>query len=146
MSINNCFHCGEKFVATRSDQMFCTKGCRYRYYHPQKGYIILPIKKKWFDMIRAGVKKEEYREIKPYWEKRFKTHFHWNCGRNDIFEWHFAPEPQKILFRNGYGKDAPEMMALCTIREGTGKEEWGAEKDRVYYILEIKEIIKHPSV
>lgn len=31
----------------------------------------LTLKKKWFDMIASGEKKEEYREIKPYWEKRF---------------------------------------------------------------------------
>ena len=28
--------------------------------------LTLPIKKKWFDMILSGEKKEEYREIKPY--------------------------------------------------------------------------------
>ena len=32
--------------------------------------LILPIKKKWFDMIRSGEKKEEYREIKSYWTSR----------------------------------------------------------------------------
>ena len=29
--------------------------------------LTLPIKKKWFDMILSGEKKEEYREIKPYY-------------------------------------------------------------------------------
>lgn len=33
--------------------------------------LILPIKKKWFDMIKSGQKKEEYREIKPYYDSRF---------------------------------------------------------------------------
>lgn len=32
--------------------------------------LTLPIKKKWFDMIISGEKKEEYREITPY--KRMK--------------------------------------------------------------------------
>lgn len=32
--------------------------------------LILHLKKKWFDMIKAGIKKAEYREIKPYYEKR----------------------------------------------------------------------------
>lgn len=32
--------------------------------------LILPIKKKWFDMIVSGEKKEEYREIKPYYDSR----------------------------------------------------------------------------
>ena len=31
--------------------------------------LVLPIKKKWFDMIASGEKKEEYREIKPYYNK-----------------------------------------------------------------------------
>ena len=30
----------------------------------------LTLKKKWFDMIASGKKKEEYREIKPYWFER----------------------------------------------------------------------------
>lgn len=33
--------------------------------------LTLPIKKKWFDMIVSGEKKEEYREIKPYYDSRF---------------------------------------------------------------------------
>lgn len=33
--------------------------------------LTLPIKKKWFDMIKSGEKKEEYREIKPYYDSRF---------------------------------------------------------------------------
>lgn len=37
--------------------------------------LVLPIKKKWFDMIAAGIKKEEYREIKPYYVKRFEKVF-----------------------------------------------------------------------
>ena len=32
--------------------------------------LILPIKKKWFDMIVSGQKKEEYREIKDYYDTR----------------------------------------------------------------------------
>lgn len=37
--------------------------------------LILPIKKQWFEMIASGEKKEEYREIKPYWNIRFKKIF-----------------------------------------------------------------------
>ena len=32
--------------------------------------LVLPIKRKWFDMIKSGEKKEEYREIKPYYDNR----------------------------------------------------------------------------
>lgn len=33
--------------------------------------LTLPIKKGWYDLIAGGVKKEEYREIKPYYDSRF---------------------------------------------------------------------------
>ena len=35
-----------------------------------KNVLDLVLKKKWYDMIESGEKTEEYREIKPYWEKR----------------------------------------------------------------------------
>lgn len=33
----------------------------------------LVLKGKWYDMIATGTKKEEYREIKPYWVRRLTT-------------------------------------------------------------------------
>ena len=30
----------------------------------------LPLKKEWYNMIESGEKREEYREIKQYWQKR----------------------------------------------------------------------------
>lgn len=33
--------------------------------------LTLPLQRKWFDMINAGVKKEEYREIKPHYIRQF---------------------------------------------------------------------------
>lgn len=105
--------------------------------------LTLPIKKNWFDMILSGEKKEEYREIKPYWENRFVKIFG---------EKAFYPRPSwvsdesviptvKIMFRNGYSKNSPSFVAKCTLSIGTGKEEWGAEKGKEYFILTIKEII-----
>lgn len=32
--------------------------------------LFLVLKSEWYDMIESGRKKEEYREIKPYWIKR----------------------------------------------------------------------------
>lgn len=28
--------------------------------------LFLPLKKQWYDMICSGIKKEEYRDIKPF--------------------------------------------------------------------------------
>lgn len=30
--MNYCFHCGHKFNPTRTDQIFCSKRCRLKYY------------------------------------------------------------------------------------------------------------------
>lgn len=52
----------------------------------------LTLHKKWFDLIASGEKKIEYREMKPYWEKRLE-----------------GKEFDEVHFRNGYAKDAPFM-------------------------------------
>lgn len=102
--------------------------------------LTLTIKKKWFDMILSGEKKEEYREIKPYYISRFKKLFmlYPNSG---------FPMPgcsrQEILFRNGYRKDSPSFVAECSLDMGEGKKEWGAEKGNEYYILKIEKIVKN---
>ncbi len=95
--------------------------------------LILPIKKKWFDMILSGEKKEEYREIKPYYETRFRK----------LWGDTIAPKlvKRRIMFRNGYNKDSPSFIAECTCNIGTGKEEWGAEKGKRYYVLTIDRIL-----
>lgn len=32
--------------------------------------LIFPLKKEWYEKIRSGEKTVEYREVKPYWDKR----------------------------------------------------------------------------
>ena len=115
--------------------------------------LILPIKKKWFDMILSGEKKEEYREIKEYYETRYQNLF----GAVTIYpssifsdrreyvllQGDAVPEEirkdsiQEIIFRNGYSKDSKAIKARCKLRTGKGRPEWGAEPDKQYYILEI---------
>lgn len=105
--------------------------------------LILPIKRKWFDMIKSGEKKEEYREIKPYWTKRLNNEFDRmlksiipsNVER-DLRKY---PQWLTVRFRNGYNQCSPEMICNCKIKIGTGKPEWGAEPNKKYYILEILE-------
>ena len=41
----------------------------------EKKVLRLTVCKKWFNMIVAGTKNEEYREVKAYWAKRLTT----NC-------------------------------------------------------------------
>lgn len=95
--------------------------------------LILPIKKKWFDMIKSGEKKEEYREIKEYWFTRFKNEFGSICDDNLVIRLGKG----RVIFKNGYQKNAPKIMCKVDITTGYGKSEWGAEPNKMYYVLKI---------
>ena len=96
--------------------------------------LTLPIKKKWFDMILYGKKKEEYREITPYYITRFQ-----NIGLLHLYM--PTDEPKVIALRNGYRKDSPTMTVLVRLEIKEGKPEWGAEQNKTYYVLKIKEVL-----
>ena len=79
----------------------------------------LTLKKKWFDLIQSGEKTEEY------WEKRFE-----------------GVISGKINFKNGYSKNAAcFIVELKRIEIREGKEEWGAEKGKKYFVLKLGEIL-----
>lgn len=103
--------------------------------------LILPIKRKWFDMILSGEKLEEYREIKPYYTSRIlKLMCLPKSLEKDIINLLSSHETIKeydILFRNGYSLKSPCFIAGCTMRVGFGLEKWGAEKGNLYYIFRI---------
>lgn len=83
----------------------------------------LTLKKKWFDMIASGEKREEYRELKPYWHKRLNKQY------------------DAIRFRNGYSKNSPAMLVeLREVWTGLGIVEWGAPYKAVY-ILKLGRIL-----
>lgn len=90
--------------------------------------LTLPIKKKWFDMIKSGEKKEEYREIKPYYDSRFFNEYKKN-NHNLCFH---------VIFRNGYSKNSPSIKCYISLyKDLTGRPEWGAEPNKLYYVLKI---------
>ena len=95
--------------------------------------LTLPIKKKWFDMIKSGEKKEEYREIKPYYNSRLGV----RLIIQELINGSNAKFISNIMFRNGYGKDRPTILCKCEISKGYGKQEWGAESNKEYYVLKI---------
>lgn len=84
----------------------------------------LTIKKLWFDMIKNDDKKEEYREIKPYWDDRLNEKY------------------SHVLFVNGYAPNSPSVMVECKgIRKGKGKKKWGGGYEQVY-VIKLGRILK----
>lgn len=91
----------------------------------------LPIKGTYFLQICRNDKLEEYREIKPYWTKRFITAGLLNADGTP------SGKMGELSFRNGYGKDAPEILARVLLSVGPGRPEWGAPPETDLYRLEI---------
>jgi hypothetical protein len=103
----------------------------------------LTLKKKWFDMIASGEKKEEYREVKDYWVKRLLNHF-------EFIEfpkgWEYVSrEFDLVVFKNGYSTNAPTMTVECKgIVIGKAVSEWSDNwQGNVFKIKlgEIKEVL-----
>ena len=96
--------------------------------------LTLPIKREWFELILCGIKKEEYREVNSYYEKRFR-----NIGLLDSAG---MPTPMEatIILRNGYSKASPTIMVDVTMAYGEGCLEWGAELGERYFILRIERV------
>lgn len=96
--------------------------------------LFLTVKREFFEDIILGNKKEEYREVKPYWKTRLSN----ILGRLEF-------ERHKVCIRNGYQKDAPEVICdLRYITTGYGLKEWGADtvSESKVYIIGLGEILK----
>lgn len=99
----------------------------------------LTLKKKWFDMITSGEKKEEYREKKDYWVDRLCDMD--KCLKSNTYD-HFKPF-DTIVFRNGYAKNAPSITVNCEgIKVGTAKPEWSDNWQGDVFIIKLGEIIE----
>ena len=103
----------------------------------------LTLKKKWFDMIATGVKKEEYRDTKPYWYERLM--YYDLVSRNNIKPIKRYTEMKQfdeIHFRNGYGKNAPFIIVECLgIEIGDPNPEWSDGFSGNCFVLKLGNII-----
>ena len=93
----------------------------------------LTLKKKWFDMILSGEKKEEYREVKTYWQNRLQI--------NGYHRFEFK-EYDQIIFKNGYSKDARKMVVEfkgCDI--GNAIHEWSDGMKGEVFVIKLGKIL-----
>ena len=101
-----------------------------------KKILHLTLKKKWFDMILSGEKKEEYREMKPYWFNRL---YGWYSKGHKQFDY--------VHFRNGYNHTSPSMLVeFLGVQEGYGVVQWGAPEDKKVYKIKLGKIIKAENI
>lgn len=116
----------------------------------------LVLKKEWFDLIKNGDKREEYREIKPYWFKRLFnvinpefTHHEkvdkecadFYCDKNNLAHLKSDMEDggiQKkgfthVRFRRGYTNNSM-LFRINDINIGKGKPEYGSGENETFII------------
>lgn len=103
---------------------------------------------KWYDLIASGEKLEEYREIKQYWIPRFCFYHqqHGPCGNlaekeceqclwDTISEWSAFPY-DAVRFHRGY-TSTTMTFEIESISIGQGREEWGAEPNKEYFVIKL---------
>ena len=124
----------------------------------------LSLKSKWFEMTKAGIKTEDYREINVYWLSRFimvrgemyydeleEICFEIKRGimtPNECFKWadiEFRTWDRNIMTL-GYPKSTDTSRILTIEHNGieirTGNPEWGAETGKLYFVIKHGKIIE----
>lgn len=77
------------------------------------------LKKEWFDKIKSGEKKIEYREYKPYWITRISNYFDITFDDVDLVMLEPKKVTQQICFRCGYNGEILQAM-VKSIRITSG--------------------------
>lgn len=99
----------------------------------------LTLKKRYFDLIKDGVKTEEYREVKRHWIARILRNLEYLQDLDGVL----SVDPiyrkfEKVEFRNGYDSTSPTITMECKdIKLGKGKPEWGAKPDQTYFVIKL---------
>ena len=108
----------------------CNNGCDVCGQKGRCNNLHLNLHKQWFDMIRSGQKKEEYRDNTLYWRKKLLT------GLAPI-------KYDYITFSNGYAKNrAQYLVKVEGMTFAEGKTEWGAKKYQKYFVIRLGAIIE----
>lgn len=94
----------------------------------------LPLKKEWYNMIESGEKREEYREIKPYWSKRFVGLDAPLISHRYGYQHANVKGYTHVRFRYGYTKRTM-LYNIDEIIIGRGNPYWGAPTDKDVFII-----------
>lgn len=108
----------------------------------EKEILDLVVKAKWYDLIKDGYKREEYRAITPYWCRRILyaggipiPMYYWNIVLSIIKtpSINVYSSPTYVRFRRGYTKESM-LFKIDSIEIGLGKSDLGAPAEEVFII------------
>jgi hypothetical protein len=113
----------------------------------------------WFEKTKKQIKREDYRELTPYWCNRFLLYegkqkpVKWWCFMQNVEGCFFRKALEsnirngKITFKHfdinimtlGYPKNSDTERILKLEHKGieirTGNPEWGAEPNKIYFVI-----------
>lgn len=120
----------------------------------------LSLKKKWFEMTKSGVKTEDYREINQYWLRRlygdnlYSTITNEKVSDEILYDVIYQNldiligKPKKFETNTmtlGYPKKGDQERTLILEHKGieirTGNPDWGAEPEKLYFVVKHGEIL-----
>ena len=106
----------------------------------------LTIKKKFFDMILAEIKLEEYREIKDHWCKKFCSK-EWYKYEVEVLHNVIKLFPETITFTNGYNPKSPRLVIECKgITVGKAVPEWSDNWPGDVFVIKLGKILSTKNV
>lgn len=121
--------------------------------------LTLVLQKIWFELIKLGIKSEEYREIKDHyfslffkmdWVKKDLKRAGKPCKTKDARDYlrkmieqgyfkliqSYLKNFENVVFANGYKKDRKKIeFRKPKIDVRSGKEEWGAKPGKIYFVI-----------
>jgi len=126
----------------------------------------LSLKRQWFEMTKAGIKNEDYREINDYWCRRLlkvDEETEWDVWQKliedlsnqkrkheDVYEClsffgAFFKKYDCNIMTLGYPKATDTSRILKLEHKGieirTGNPEWGAEPGKLYFVIKHGKIL-----
>ena len=115
----------------------------------------LVLKRKWWDMIDSGEKKEEYRDANHYWAIRLlDRQYRWYSQNidypNDFIDWLcFGLAHNDIAFRSyenvcfhlGYTNNTMtfKITSMNVMYGEVCRQDWGAEPNKYYFVIKLGE-------
>jgi len=102
----------------------------------------LSLKTKWFEMTKAGIKTEDYRDLNYYWCSRLCLNS-LNLKERIFSKDEISQNDAKPFTQNtmtlGYPKKGDTERTLILEHKGieirTGNPEWGAEPGKMYFVI-----------
>ncbi len=115
----------------------------------------LVLKRKWWDKIASGEKKEEYRDVCHYWAIRLlDRQYRWYSQNidypNDFIDWLcFGLAHNDIAFRSyenvcfhlGYTNNTMtfKITSMNVMYGEVCRQDWGAEPNKYYFVIKLGE-------